>query len=154
MNRLRALVLFLLCVMCSAPQIWAAEIKFLESQHGKNLDKADFIVRYKFEQKTKKSWDESTYDDRLEFLEIWHDDLEWEESRKQGLIEAKKEENERIKETALADKEREIEILEQYQLERERLEEERLAEKEKFLEFVERSKAKIDELRVSDRGVD
>ncbi|MBF0490577.1 MAG: hypothetical protein HQL15_08160 [Candidatus Omnitrophica bacterium] len=52
--------------------IASAEASMDLSQHGPQLIKAPFPIRYRFEMKHHKSWLKSTYDERKEFLTEWY----------------------------------------------------------------------------------
>jgi hypothetical protein len=64
-------ILFLTILLLSLSTAWAYQPIDL-SLHGSNLKKASFVIRYKFEQKTRKNWQSSTYVEREKFLTEWY----------------------------------------------------------------------------------
>ena len=97
----------------------------LQAEHGQELTKASFIMRYKFHKDTGVDWKESSYEERMKFLEEWHNNLSNEakaaeqEARNRGRSEMdldrqkndnarREEERKRNAERAASDKRRSI----------------------------------------------
>ena len=97
----------------------------LAAEHGKDLSKASFVVRYKFQKTTGVAWTKATYAQRRIFLEKWYADLEAERKRAAEEV-AKKQEAQK----QLLEDEKEKQVAEKVRL-RKKAEEERQAQDEK-----------------------
>lgn len=70
----------------------------LQTEHGENLDKADFPKRYQFVVKTGITWEDSTFEQRKDFLTEWWQ--KW-DAEKLAENEALRVEQERLREENL-----------------------------------------------------
>lgn len=92
---MRSFTLALFAVFFSSVLVWADPPIDLSS-HGTNLKQASFVIRYKFEQKYKKSWQASSYAERKKFLTDWY------------VLERKKHKAESLRQKEEARKDREL----------------------------------------------
>jgi hypothetical protein len=58
------------CLICTAPA-YAADAPKLETIYGEDLMKVPLLIRSKFQSDTGKSWDDTTLEERTEFLAKW-----------------------------------------------------------------------------------
>lgn len=81
----------------SASMVLAADL----SQHGPDLLKAAFPIRYKFEQTYGVEWQKSSYDQRKKFLIQWYKD---EATEAKKAVQDAREESQRQRDIAQADR--------------------------------------------------
>lgn len=140
--------LFLIFILfCSFA--WADAVNL--SEHGKDLMRANFAIRYSFAKTTHKDWFHSTYIERKEFLTKWY---------QQQAREAKQDQA-KAREQAAGERERAIEKRQEKHQEeariRARQQEVRAAEKEvqdrnkSFNQAVRDEQRSIDQLRSQQR---
>lgn len=119
----------------------------LEANHGKDLTKADFVVRYKFQKTTGIDWKQSTLAQRKTFLEKWYADLD--KDKKLAAAKAKKEKE--IEKVAAAekkeDKQKEKDRLKRLKAIEKRVRDEEKARDKEFKETVDERDKQLKELR-------
>ena len=123
----------------------------LQAEHGEDLNKAPFVMRYKFEQSTGVNWYTSTYGQRKGFLEQWYkaqaDNAKKEAQaaklkQKQDREEARRKRNEERKQQQYLE--------DQARQERQKKKEEE-EEKEHFADIVRENKEHVDDMRRDQR---
>ena len=88
----RMMALLTVCFLLFTHGAMAARKINLEPLHGKDLKKADFVLRYKFAKMTHMAWEKSTYEQRKAFLERWYQN----EEKQARLEELKRRESLRV----------------------------------------------------------
>lgn len=83
-------IVLLLCLWAGPTLSWAHEEEIdLTKEHGKDLEKAAFVVRQKFYYDHKKDWAQSTHGEREEFLKQWHAKSEQDKALDEAEIQAR-----------------------------------------------------------------
>ncbi len=136
-------------IFCHADEL---RIKALiKAEHGEDLTRADFPVRYKFLQRTGIEWQSSTYEQREDFLTKWYEELEVKNKAQAELDQAEKEEEMEVAAQKKAEAD-ELLAREQERLMDERLEEQaREEEKKDFNSLVRDRGQNIINMRQNER---
>lgn len=126
-------------------------IAFLEAEHGEELDRADFVMRYKFLKTTGREWADTDYEEREEFLTSWYEDLDRDKKKGAELTKLEIEQQEEID----AQLEAERLVKEERERARKEGEEQRAMEeaemKMAFEESIQERKERIEELKRKQR---
>ena len=72
-------VLFFLFTVFAAAASYAddkeIDVEQLQAQHGEELMSVPFVMRYKFLKASGREWEDSSFDERLDFLNGWYSEL-------------------------------------------------------------------------------
>ncbi len=142
---MRAL-LIVLCLLFSGVVVAHANVD-LQAEHGENLDKASFPIRFKFQKSTGMVWKESSYEDRKSFLEGYYNQLADEDKAKRDTERQELQEQREIDQVKRdADREIKEKVKARADAKKE-AEKKKDAEKKRFDQYVKEKQKEVDELR-------
>lgn len=123
----------------------------LGAEHGVELDKASYAIRYAFYKATGTAWPKSEYEDRKKFLENWYDGIEQEQQLAQQQQKQQEEMEKQEQEQKKQEKRQEQEKIKRRQELKEREKKQERERQKRFDDKIRDRQRRIDEFRRNQR---